>query len=164
MAPLFPGGLLVLAATLGGCAGQPEFARGHAGSPPPGRTVALVLAPGAQASALGPPLRAAAVAALARHGLEVADDAPVHIEVAVGERPSGMTITGADGSALAPGISRQFLQSCRHRTWRLAMVWFGDGTASGRGVAERASCHGRVEDMLPGLAERAAAELTRPRG
>lgn len=157
-------GLMVLAAMLGGCAGQPEFARGRGGQTPAGRAVVLVMAPGAEGSSLAPPLRAAMVSALARHGLEVRGDAAVRIEAAVSERPSAMTISGSDGAVIAPGIGRQFLQRCDHRTWRLVVVWSGDGAGSGRGMAERASCHGRVEDMLPALAERAVAELTSPRG
>ena len=101
------------------------------------------------------------VAALTSRGHRVVDGAPARIEVGLTDRLATTGIGVLEGPELSAAKKRKFLQSCKHRTYRLVLTYYGAGAdvPVTRAWAEERQCEGRIEDSTATLAEKAVASL-----
>lgn len=152
---------LALFAMLGGCAHQIRLDAGATGPALPGGSAIALIGTTRTESPLALQARSEVIAALARKGHVMAADAAARIEIGLTERPAKTGIAVIDGSELSPAKANKFLQSCRDRTYRLVLTYYGAGTSVPvtRAWAEERHCKGEIEDSIRELAERSVAAL-----
>ena len=152
--------ILMFLAGLSGCADRVAVTGGAAGPAlPPGTTVTLI---GTDQNANPLAMRAqdAVVAALVRHGHPLGEGGG-HIEVGLTERQAMTGIAVIDGAVISPAKGRKLLQSCRDRTFRLAVTYYGSGATVPvtRAWAEERRCKGTIDESIAALADKAVAAL-----
>lgn len=103
----------------------------------------------------------AVIAALARRGLGVSKGAQARLDIGLTNRSASTGIGVIEGETLSPAKRRVFLQSCKDRTYRLSLAYYGAGAdiPITRAWAEEYHCKGTLEASISDLAEKAVAAL-----
>lgn len=105
--------------------------------------------------------------AMARKGLTLAKEAPLHLEITLDARPAALSLGSKDGAeALSPAKRRKPLQSCEDREYRLGVTLtkVSDGIEIYRGRAAEYHCKLEMADALPTLVRATLADYGNPRG
>jgi hypothetical protein len=152
---------LSLAALLGGCASHVRLNSGATGLAMPANATISFIGTHHAGGQLARQAQASVAEALEARGHKVGPDAPVRIEVGLTNRPSVTGVSVIDGAVLSPPKGKAFLQSCRDRTYRLVLTYYGAGETVPvtRAWAEERHCKGTIDDSIRSLADKAVAAL-----
>ncbi len=153
--------VLALALSTGGCSSQIQLMSGATGpAMPAGATIAIV---GVSQDKLETTAKAqdAVIAALARRGRSVSSDAQARLDIGLTDRSASTGIGVIGGETLSPAKAHKFLQSCKDRTYRLTLAYYGAGAdvPITRAWAEEHHCKGTIDASIASLAEKAVAAL-----
>ena len=105
--------------------------------------------------------------ALVSRGYSVAENAALHLEVSLAERPAVLSLGTATGPAsLASAKRKKPLQDCQDREYRIgvALTRIADGALLYQGSAAEYHCNETLANAIPELVKAVLADLGNPRG
>jgi hypothetical protein len=152
---------LSLAILLGGCTNQVRLNSGATGPAIAANTSITFIGTNQTDGQLARQVQASVADALTARGHKVGADGPMRIEVGLTDRPAITGVSVIDGAELSPPKGKAFLQSCRDRTYRLVLTYYGVGDTIPvtRAWAEERHCKGTIDDSIRSLADKAVAAL-----
>jgi hypothetical protein len=160
-------GLLLLPILLAACGGpvQTRVSSTGPGVVEPKTIMRDEIAPTGPARAA----RDAVTAMLAKRGFAEAADGELQLQVALSERDAALAVSAVTPSGkrnIAPAKQKKPLQSCLDREYRISVVLtrISDGAMVYKGDAAEYHCKAKLAEVMPSLAERALADLAKPKG
>lgn len=153
---------LLLTVTAGGCTSNVSLRAGAAGAPlPPGQSVKIIGAD-PNGTAIAAKAQDAVIAALGKRGYSIVPDAAARLEIGVTDRLASTGIAIIGGTELSAAKRQKFLQSCKDRTYRLVLTYYGasNDVPVTRAWSEEHHCKGTLDASIAGLADKAVAALT----
>ena len=153
----------IMALCLAGCAGQVATRTGVDGPAIPVNAPVMVVALPSGMENSTTIAQTMVMQALTRQGHAVSADAGLHVEIAMAERIAPVSVNDLTGNAISPSRKRQFLRSCAYRIQRLTIAVYSIKQPGVTRVwAEEQHCKAGLNDIIPALADRAVALLTKP--
>jgi hypothetical protein len=152
---------LGLAALLGGCTSHVRLNSGATGPAMPANATISFIGTHQVDGQLARQAQASVADALEKRGHMIGPDAAMRIEVGLTDRPAITGVSVIDGAVLSPPKGKAFLQSCRDRTSRLVLTYYGvgDTVPITRAWAEERHCKGTIDGSIRSLADKAVAAL-----
>ncbi len=152
---------VILTVTTAGCASHVSLRAGAAGAPlPPGQSVKII-GTDPNGTVIAATTQHAVIKALGKRGYTVVPDAAARLEIGVTDRLASTGIAIIGGDDLSPAKRQKFLQSCKDRTYRLVLTFYGASSdvPVTRAWSEEHHCKGTLDASIAGLADKAVAAL-----
>ena len=151
----------VLAALLAGCTGQVRLNTGATGPAIPAGSAVTLIGTAKNDHLLVAQAQKEVLAALASRGHSAGSGGAARIEVGLSDRLATTGIGVLEGPELSAAKKKKFLQTCKDRTYRLVLTYYGAGAdvPVTRAWAEERHCKGPIDASIAALAERAVASL-----
>ncbi|MBT2188999.1 DsrH/TusB family sulfur relay protein [Sphingobium nicotianae] len=145
------------------CTSHVHLNAGAAGAPLAAGQAVTIIGIGPDGPAIAARAQDAVIAALGKHGYVLAPDAAARLEIGITDRPASTGIAVIGGAELSAAKGKRFLQSCKERTYRLVLTYYGPASdlPVTRAWAEEHHCRAAIDASIENLADKAVTALTK---